>query len=90
LREATPAENARNKSRPWNNTSGIPGVSFYKRDRKWVAGIGLNNRRIHLGYFDTIEEAAAVRRAAEIKYFGEFAPNLNASEIASIRAEARA
>ena len=35
--------------------------------------IYINNKRIHLGSFDTEKEALKARRKAEKKYFGEFA-----------------
>lgn len=35
--------------------------------------IGVDNRLIHCGTYDTITEAAAARRKAEREHFGEFA-----------------
>jgi hypothetical protein len=55
-----------------NNKSGIIGVCWNKREEKWVAQIMLNNKNIHLGRFDDLEEACEARKEAEIKYFGEF------------------
>lgn len=52
-----------------NNTSGTKGVCWHKGMKKWVARIGINRSRIHLGYFDNIEDAIATRKAAEEKYF---------------------
>jgi hypothetical protein len=71
LREATNTQNAAN-SRRRNNASGFKGV-FWQRSRRWRASIMVNSRRIHLGYFNTPEEAYAVYLAAAQKYFGEFA-----------------
>lgn len=51
LRQATNQENARNHNKQSNNTSGIIGVSWHKRDCVWQAMITLNNKRIHLGSF---------------------------------------
>jgi hypothetical protein len=42
---------------------------------KWVAEIKADSQKVHLGRFLTLEEATKVRRAAELKYFGEFAPD---------------
>lgn len=67
LRLATQAENKQNLSKPYTNTSGVVGVSWNKQTGKWQAYIQLNNRQIHLGLFDTIEEAAAARAAAKAK-----------------------
>jgi hypothetical protein len=39
----------------WNR--GDKGYCFHKRDNKFMAYIKLNGKRIHLGYFDTAEEA---------------------------------
>lgn len=72
LRIVTNQQNMMNKSKPKNNTSGVPGVSWNKRDKKWYAHIRLNNKLINLGYFNNLEEASRVRKEAEIKYFGEF------------------
>ena len=73
LRICTVAENNRNKSITKKNKSGVVGVSWYKRENKWRATIGFNGKTIELGLFDNLEEAAKVRKEAEIKYFGEFA-----------------
>jgi len=71
LREATNKQNHQNKSKPSNNTSGHPGVSWYKRDSKWKAKITHNQKHIHLGYFATIEEALSARKAAEKLYWAD-------------------
>lgn len=52
-----------------NNTSGVKGV--YRTSRgKWQAAITIESKRKHLGTFDTIEEAAGVRKEAEALYWG--------------------
>lgn len=83
LRITSPQHNSRNSKKPKNNTSGIKGVSFNKRTKRWAAYIGLNYKNIHLGLFDTFEEAVAARKEAEDKYYGEFSyensMNLNTS-----------
>lgn len=43
------------------NTSGLAGVSLNKQTGKYVAYIHKNNKKIHLGYFDTKEEAEQAR-----------------------------
>jgi len=72
LRIATRNENMRNRKQHKNNATGIKGVHWGKRDRKFVAQIMAGNKRLHLGSFATLAEAAAAREAAEIKYFGDF------------------
>lgn len=57
---------------PKTNTSGVKGVSWNKRDSKWVAYITFRRKRYYLGSYDTIEEAAKVRKIAEAEMFGEF------------------
>lgn len=73
LREVTPAENMRNQKMNSANKSGVMGVSWSKPHSKWSAQIKVNRRKIHLGLFHNIEEAAAVRKAAERRY--GFHPN---------------
>ena len=68
LRDVTHAENNKNRTLQNNSTTGYSGVSFYKRDGKYRAEISINNITKHLGYYDTAEEAAAVRAVASINY----------------------
>lgn len=53
--------------------SDYKGVCWKKQQGKWYARIGVNYKRIHLGYFNTEKEAALAYNAAALKYFGEFA-----------------
>jgi hypothetical protein len=73
LRPATRAENGYNQGVPSHNTSGHKGVTWYKRDKKWVAHVSHEGKKIHLGYFTDLEEAAQAYREAALKYHGEFA-----------------
>lgn len=66
LREVTPSQNARNSSVAKNNKSGVTGVR--KHGDRWIT-------HISLGIYDTLEEAAAVRRKAELDIYGAYAPN---------------
>jgi len=72
LRWATHSENGMNKRRSTNNTSGVIGVSWNKRDHKWQANISIDGIRKHLGYFDTMEAAKRARVRAVNRLFGEF------------------
>jgi hypothetical protein len=53
LRNVSISKNMRNQKKNSKNTSGFRGVYFHKRSGKWVASI----KKIHLGIFDTPEEA---------------------------------
>ena len=68
-RWATPLTQARNHRKNRNNTSGVNGVC--RRRKMWQANIYIEKRLTALGCFATIEEAAAARRAAEEKYWGD-------------------
>ena len=70
LRDVSHKQNQQNASKRSDNTSGYPGVSWYKLDSKWAAWIRHNQKLIHLGCYDTIEEAVAARKAGELKYWG--------------------
>lgn len=74
LRPATIQENARNKSKRTNNTSGCPGVYFNKQNKKWCAQITIDKKAKYLGSFILFEDAVRVRKEAEKKYFKDFAP----------------
>jgi len=76
LRLASPAQNNWNSQRPVTNTSGYKGVSWKKRAKLWEAYLNLNNRKKHIGYFHSKEDAALSYNDEAKKTFGAFA-NLN-------------
>lgn len=68
LRFVTRSENNKNQSLSSKNTTGVTGVYFYKRLQKYRAQIRVNQKAIYLGMFDTLEEAAAARAEANLKF----------------------
>lgn len=57
------------------SVSGILGVQHIPKTcprRPWRAQIHVENHNYHLGAFPTKEQAVAVRRAAELAFFGEY------------------
>lgn len=74
LRKATTQENVQNSSKQKNNTSGFIGVSWKKDIQKWTAYIIIDKTQKHLGDFINKKDAIRTRLKAEVKYFGEFAP----------------
>ena len=72
LRICTNQQNNFNKGLRKDNTSGITGVSWNKRDKVWVVTMRLNGKSRHLGQFTNFNEAIKIRKLAEEKYFGEF------------------
>jgi hypothetical protein len=73
IRLATATQNHANVNIQSNNTSGYKGVSFYSRYNKWEAYITVKQKKIRLGYFDDIIEAAQTYDRAAKHHFGEFA-----------------
>ena len=60
LREASMAENNRNVGLSKKNSSGVKGVSWVARDKKWRVQIRLNIKTISLGNYDDLKEAETV------------------------------
>lgn len=73
LREADDSQNQWNSGRRKDNTSGIKGVTWNKRNRKWQCYIMARKERFHLGYFDDKNDAYAAYCEAATRMFGEFA-----------------
>jgi hypothetical protein len=71
LRFSTHSENLHNSRLNKRNTSGFKGVRPYLA--RFQARIAINKQQIHLGTFDTAEEAHAAYAAAAVESFGEFA-----------------
>jgi hypothetical protein len=55
------------------STSGFKGVTWFKRDSKWMAQIGINGKNRYLGYYETAEQAARAYDIAARELHGEFA-----------------
>lgn len=75
LRLCTKAQNSYNKRMQPYNTSGVTGVTWDKRTNKWKASIGYKGKTLHLGTFDSKQDAINARKQGEDKYFGEFSYN---------------
>jgi len=72
LRIVNTPQNSMNKGLTKRNTSGVAGVSYDKRDKRWDAYINWNYKKISLGSFADFNDAVKARKDAEEKYFGEF------------------
>jgi hypothetical protein len=57
LRLVTASQNQQNRGKPKNNSTGFKGVYFQKTSKKWYAQIQINKKHIHLGIFDSKENA---------------------------------
>lgn len=68
LRDVKQSENVRNAEMRKDNTSGITGVSWDKRDNKWHAQIKVDRRSTCIYSGDDFFEACCRRKSAEIKY----------------------
>jgi HNH endonuclease/AP2 domain len=68
LRMATRAQNRQNTRLSKNNSSGVQGVTWDPERSKWATQIMVDRKNKHLGRYETLEEAALVRRLAEEKY----------------------
>ena len=69
--DGTCIETIRSKKIFSTNTSGIRGVYPVKKTGKWAAQIQFKGKKTYLGCYNTIEEAAKVRKKAE-EVFEEF------------------
>jgi hypothetical protein len=65
LRGVTQNDNVRNARRNKRNTSGVTGLSWHRRDRKWVVQISRWNQSGYVGRYACMGEAIRVRREAE-------------------------
>ena len=73
LRCATPCQNNMNRDAGKNSKTGIVGVCPDKASGKYEAHITVNGRLLHLGKYECVEAASAVRCEAARHYFGDFA-----------------
>ena len=72
IRLATYAENLRNCRRPLTNRSGVKGVHWASRNKKWMAQIKKDGKSTYLGLYSSKEEAGAAYAKASAELHGEF------------------
>lgn len=72
LRLANRTQQSWNCGATKRNTSGVKGVSFYKRLGLWRADIRVDGRQKCLGYFKSKEEAAAAYQVAAVQLHGPY------------------
>jgi len=65
LRDVDASTNHHNIGVRSHNSSGVTGVIWSSRSKKWVAQIILNNKRHHIGTFKTVELAKVARQKKE-------------------------
>lgn len=73
LRDATFAENLRNTKKCKRNTTGFKGVLLSSDRKKFISQIKVSGKSMHLGTFDSTEQAAIAYQQAAKKHFGSFA-----------------
>lgn len=71
LRICTQQENMRNVRPAQTSKTGEVGIRMTKHN-KFNVRITHNKKEMHIGNYDTLEEAIAARKVAEKKYHGEF------------------
>jgi len=72
LREVSQVCNMRNTGNAKNNTSGVKGVTWWKKRKKWGASLMVNGKTRHLGIYDSFDDAVCARLAGEqcLDWFG--------------------
>ncbi|WP_165756312.1 HNH endonuclease [Cronobacter sakazakii] len=64
LRPCSLTENNQNPGVSPKNKSGCQGVHWHVRQKKWIAEIQIDRKKLHLGSFESKAEAVAVAKAA--------------------------
>lgn len=72
LREATHSQNMMNAAPRKTNKSGYKGVSYCKVMSKWRAQIQVDKKKITLGHFDDVREAAEEYIFAALELHGDY------------------
>lgn len=76
LRLATSSQQKMNQKIRKDNTSGCRGVWWHNKNKRWIADIMINGKKIRIGSFMNLNDAINARQKAEQKFFGEFRYNV--------------
>lgn len=66
------------------NKSGITGICWETSRNKWRVMIGYMNKKIFVGRYSLLEDAIEARKAAEKKYYGEYAYDVSSQMVPPI------
>lgn len=66
---ATYTEQIKNQRIRKTNKTGVKGIYWHKKSKRYQAYIGINYKKIHLGSFKSIKAATAARKTAENEYW---------------------
>jgi hypothetical protein len=72
LRVCSKQQNAMNRDIHISNKSGYKGVCYHKRNKKYMASITKNKKKICIGYFSSAQEASEAYKKASIDIHGEY------------------
>lgn len=73
LRDCTNQENLFNTKTYSNSSTGIKGVSWNAKAKKWQTSVKFNYKTYHFGMFDDINDAASAVKSGRERLHGEFA-----------------
>jgi hypothetical protein len=82
LREADFSKNQYNRALNNNNKSGVKNVYWCKTRNRWVAGVRFQGKKIGLGVFDKLEDAAEIVKNFREKNHGDFVNHGTFREVA--------
>jgi hypothetical protein len=72
LRPADRSQSSMNRGMRIDNTSGIKGVNWREDVGKWQARISAYNKRVSIGFFESISDAATALEEKRIELHGKF------------------
>lgn len=72
LRAVDRGQNQWNRKVSSNSKSKVKGVHWHIQHKKWYARITVNKKRIDVGLFNNLHDAALAISKARIKYHGEY------------------
>jgi hypothetical protein len=73
LRECNQQQNNYNQKLNANNLSGIKGVSWHKKQKKWIVQLQVNGKKCFFGYYKDIDYAKFIADSMRYKYHKQYA-----------------
>ena len=87
--DGTCVEMLRANTRRSNNKSGVVGVVWRPKCRRWQATIMFKGTRHNLGMYERFDDAVQARKEAEVRYYDSFLADYDAKQAVNASREAR-